>query len=54
MKQSYFSVIRGGLIFAVSLIMLFILHRLILRIWGGSPEAKYSLQLLEANASGAR
>jgi exosortase/archaeosortase family protein len=44
----------GGLIFAVSLIMLFILHRLILRIWGGSPEAKYSMQLPEANASGAR
>jgi exosortase len=35
----------GWLIFAVSLIMLFILHRLILRIWGGSPEAKYSMQL---------
>jgi exosortase len=35
----------GWLIFAVSLIALFILHRLILRIWGGSPEAKYSVQL---------
>jgi len=35
----------GWLIFAVSLIMLFILYRLILRIWGGSPEAKYSMQL---------
>jgi len=35
----------GWLIFAVSIIMLFILHRLILRIWGGGPEAKYSMQL---------
>lgn len=35
----------GLLIFAVSLIMLFILHRLILRIWGGSPGAKYPMQL---------
>jgi exosortase len=35
----------GWLIFAVSLIMLFILHRLILRIWGASPEPKYSMQL---------
>jgi exosortase len=35
----------GWLIFAVSLIMLFMLHRLILRIWGASPEAKCSMQL---------
>jgi len=41
----------GWLIFAVSLIMLFILHRLILRIWGGSPEAKYSMQLSATTAS---
>jgi exosortase len=40
-----FSRYSGWLIFAVSLIMLFILHRLILlRIWGGSTEAKYSMQ----------
>jgi len=30
----------GWLIFAISLIMLFILHRLILRIWGGSPKSQ--------------
>jgi exosortase len=41
----------GWLIFAVSLIMLFILHRLILRIWGRSPEAKYSIQLSATTAS---
>jgi len=35
----------GWLIFAVSLIMLFILRRLILRIWRGSPEANYSMHL---------
>jgi hypothetical protein len=35
----------GWLIFAVSLIMLFILHRLISRVWGGNPGAKYSMQL---------
>lgn len=40
-----FSPYSGCLIFAVSLIMLFILHRLILSIWGGSPEAKYSMPL---------
>lgn len=36
---------RGWLVFAVSLIMLFVLHRLILRIWRDSPAAKYSMQL---------
>ncbi len=40
----------GWLIFAVSLIMLFILHRLILRIWE-KPEAKYSMQLTATTTS---
>ena len=44
-EAQIFSPYSGWLIFAVSLTMLFILHRLILRIWGGSPEAKYSTQL---------
>ncbi len=44
-EADVFSPYSGWLIFAASLIMLFILHRLILRIWGGSPEAKYSMQL---------
>jgi exosortase len=35
----------GWLIFAGSLIMMFILHRLILLISGGSPEAKYTMQI---------
>jgi exosortase len=46
-----FSPYSGWLIFAVSLIMLFILHRLILRVWGGNPEAKYSMQLPAATTS---
>src|SRR5262245_11164313 len=41
----------GWLIFAVSLIMLFVLHRLILRIWRDSPGAKYSMQTPATNAS---
>jgi exosortase len=35
----------GWLIFAVSLMMVFILHRVIVRIWGGSPERKNAIQL---------
>jgi exosortase len=46
-----FSPYSGWLMFAVSLIMLFILHRLILSIWGRSPEAKYSMQLSATTAS---
>ncbi len=46
-----FSRYSGWLIFAVSLIMLFILHRLILSIWGGSPVAKYSVQLAATTTS---
>jgi exosortase len=41
----------GWLVFAVSLFMLFILHRLILRIWGGRPEAKHSMQLSATTTS---
>jgi exosortase len=44
-KVELFSPYSGWLIFAVSLMMLFILHRLILCIWAGSQEAKYSMQL---------
>ena len=43
-EAELFSPYSGWLVVAVSLIMLFILHRLILRIWVGSPE-KYSMQL---------
>lgn len=41
----------GWLVFAVSLLMLFIFHRLILRIWGGRPEVEYSMQLPETTTS---
>jgi exosortase len=43
-KAELFFPYSGWLMFAVSLITLFILHRFILRIWGRSPETKYSMQ----------
>jgi exosortase len=42
---------QGWLVFAASLIMLFVLHRLILHVWRDSPEAKYSMQLSATDTS---
>jgi exosortase len=46
-----FSPYSGWIIFAVSLMMLFIFHRLILRIWGDGKDAEYSLHLPPTHTS---
>jgi exosortase D (VPLPA-CTERM-specific) len=48
--EGFFHSFSGWLIFVVSLIMLFALHGLILRIWKSAPEAKPSV-LLQASTA---
>jgi exosortase D (VPLPA-CTERM-specific) len=49
--EGFFHVYSGWLIFVVFLIMLFILHRLISRIWKSSPETKLSVQIPASTTS---